>query len=148
MDQKTKATLIKMLGMTASSHDGEALVAIRKANALLAESNMNWHEFLMSFRISDQSYMTPPSKRKSQERGQERGQGGARRAADWGNVNSAKNDAQHTDGDEINRLFESAYANTSPRSSFYEFMDSVHDFWTQRGYLTVAQYQAIKRAAQ
>src|SRR6266699_3526606 len=94
MDQKTKATLIKMLGMTASSHDGEALVAIRKANALLAESNMNWHEFLMSFRISDQSYMTPPSKRK----------------ADWGNVNSVKNDAQHSDGDEINRLFENAYA--------------------------------------
>ena len=84
MDQKTKATLIKMLGMTASSHDGEALVAIRKANALLAESNMNWHEFLMSFRISDQSYMTPPSKRK----------------ADWGNVNSVKNDAQHNDGDD------------------------------------------------
>ena len=136
MDQKTKATLIKMLGMTASSHDGEALVAIRKANALLAESNMNWHEFLMSFRISDQSYMTPPSKRKSQHGG-----------ADWGNVNSVKNDAQHTDGDEINRLFENAYANTSPRSSFYEFIESVYEFWTQRGYLTVAQYQAIKRAS-
>ena len=136
MDAKTKIILIKMLGMTGSKHDGEALVAIRKANAILIENNLSWEDLLTSSsQPSRSSYATPPSKRKSQS------------TASWGDVNAAARDDQHNDSDEIDKLFEAAYDNMTPRSSFYEFIESVHTFWTERGYLTTAQYQAIKRAA-
>ena len=38
--------LVKLLGMTASSNDGEALVAIRKANRLLAEAGWSWDQLI------------------------------------------------------------------------------------------------------
>lgn len=135
MDAKTKTILIKMLGMTGSKHDGEALVAIRKANSILAENNLSWDELLSSSNqpASRSSYATPPSKRKNA-------------APSWGDVNSRVRDDHHTDSDEIDKMFEAAYDNTQRGSSFYEFIESVHTFWTERSYLTEAQYQSIKRA--
>ena len=140
VDQKTKTILIKMLGMTTSSHDGEALVAIRKANALLVENNLNWDQLLSSVSqtVSRSSYATPPSRRKSNM---------AKEPPSWDDINSRARDDQHTDADEIDKLFEAAYDNTPPGSSFYGFIESVHTFWSQRSYLTPAQYQAIRRAA-
>jgi len=38
--------LIKLMNLTTSTFDGEALNAIRKANLLLAESNISWAEFI------------------------------------------------------------------------------------------------------
>lgn len=38
--------LIKLLGMTGSSSDGEALVAIRKANALLQTAGWTWERLI------------------------------------------------------------------------------------------------------
>jgi len=139
MDQKTKTILIKMLGMTGSKHDGEALVAIRKANALLVENNLNWDQLLSSVSqtVSRSSYATPPSKR----------QNNFRQPPPWDDVNARARDDQHTDADEIDKLFEAAYDNTPPGSSFYGFIESVHTFWSVRNYLTPAQYQAIRRAA-
>ena len=41
-----KYRLIKLLNMTASQHDAEVLVAIRKSNALLRQSRATWSEVL------------------------------------------------------------------------------------------------------
>lgn len=38
----------KLMMLTTSDKDGEALVAMRKANAMLARDNLNWEEFLQS----------------------------------------------------------------------------------------------------
>lgn len=38
--------LTKLLMMTTSDNDGEALAAMRKANSLLAKANMNWENFI------------------------------------------------------------------------------------------------------
>ena len=38
--------LTKLLMMTTSSHDGEALVAIRKANEMLARDCLNWQDVM------------------------------------------------------------------------------------------------------
>ncbi len=38
--------LTKLLGMTQSSHDGEALNAVRLANRMLAENRLTWREAL------------------------------------------------------------------------------------------------------
>jgi hypothetical protein len=37
---------IKLMMLTTSDQDGEALTALRKANAMLAAENKNWEEFL------------------------------------------------------------------------------------------------------
>lgn len=37
---------IKLMMLTASDQDGEALTALRKANAMLAAENKNWEEFI------------------------------------------------------------------------------------------------------
>lgn len=41
-----KSKLIKFLELTASSNDGEALSAIRKANIFLKENKLNWIDFI------------------------------------------------------------------------------------------------------
>jgi len=38
--------LAKVLAMTTSNHDGEALSAIRRANEILAGENLTWTELL------------------------------------------------------------------------------------------------------
>ena len=44
--------LIKLMNLTTSTFDGEALNAIRKANLLLAESNISWAEFIKEKNIT------------------------------------------------------------------------------------------------
>jgi hypothetical protein len=135
MDQKSKSMFIKLMQMTTSSHDAEALVAIRKANALLAAANVNWEEFLAALdQQSRSSYMTPPSKRKRDHDMPE--------PTEFHDIGG-----KHDDDVEIDKLFERVYDRVPSGSSFYEFVQSVHDFWTQKGYLTEKQYQAIRRAA-
>jgi len=46
MDAKDRAMLVKLMGMTGSDHDGEALAAVRKATALLARNKTTWAEIL------------------------------------------------------------------------------------------------------
>jgi len=135
MDPKSKSLFIKLMMMTGSSHDGEALVAIRKANAILAEANVNWEEFLAALDQShDRSYMTPPSKRKEAKR-------------DPTEFSDVGGNEKHDNEAEIDALFERVYDRVHSGSSFYEFVQSVHDFWIQKGYLTEKQYQAIRRAS-
>jgi hypothetical protein len=60
-----KVRLTKLMRMTESVHDGEALTALRMANALLKAANVNWSDILGSPSTSAPSpdYRTPPSKR-------------------------------------------------------------------------------------
>jgi len=41
-----KERLIKLLNLTSSSNDSEALSSIRKANILIKEDNSNWEEII------------------------------------------------------------------------------------------------------
>lgn len=40
------ALFIKLMMMTTSTNDGEALAALRKANQILKELKLSWHEVL------------------------------------------------------------------------------------------------------
>jgi len=42
-----KTRLVKLVMMTTSNHDGEALNAIRMANSLLAANKLNWSDILL-----------------------------------------------------------------------------------------------------
>jgi len=105
--------LAKLLACTTSSNDHECLVAIRKANAMLAERNITWRLFLKG------RYPTTES---SPE---------------------ANSDAIHA-GDEINEMFEVVMKTAS--GTFSEFIESIHTWWEEKGFLTDKQYKALKGA--
>ena len=46
-----KDKLIKLLNLTTSKNDGEALSATRKANAFLKDNGINWEEFVLAHSI-------------------------------------------------------------------------------------------------
>jgi hypothetical protein len=107
---------IKLMMMTTSSHDHEALNAIRMANSFLAGMNRNWEEVLRG------------------------------KVTIVGGREAPRNFQQHTNEDEINAIFEKLFATVSERSTFRKFVEDVHSYWERRGYLTTAQYDALKNA--
>lgn len=111
---------VKLMMMTTSTHDGEVLNAIRMANSMLASTNQNWDELLHS-----KVRMEAPSSSRPQASGKRR----------------------HTDAREIDPMFQELFDTVSQSSSFYKFVESVHTFWEQNGFLTDNQYQAISKAA-
>ncbi len=46
MDAATRDRLAKVMAMTTSSHDAEALAAVRRANGILAKHQLTWQEAL------------------------------------------------------------------------------------------------------
>jgi hypothetical protein len=132
---KVPATFVKLMMLTTSEHDHEALVAIRKANAMLAQANVNWEEFLTAVEATRSQAAPPKPQTKSPSRSE-----------DFSDVGMTGD--RYTDADTINRLFEACFSNTPRSSSFREFLDSVHTFWEINGYLSKAQYEAIQRSAQ
>jgi hypothetical protein len=131
---KVPPTFVKLMMLTTSEHDHEALVAIRKANAMLAQANVNWEEFLTAVEATRQQ--AAPSKPQTRS---------ANRSEDFEDV--GQSGGKYTDADTINHLFDQAYRQTSSTSSFREFLDSVHTYWEVNGYLTKAQFEAIQRSA-
>jgi hypothetical protein len=107
---------IKLMMMTTSSHDNEALSALRMANAELASLNRNWEEILRGkVKVETPSKSAPTGKK--------------------------------FDGPDINPMFERAFNRCKPNSSFYEFLESIHAWWETKGFLTEAQYNALKRSS-
>lgn len=132
--------LVKLMMMTTSPHDGEALVAIRKANAILASQNLNWEEFLRGAQpaAEDNSWRTPPSRRRSR----------AQRYTDsyHGDFDDSNNFRLHTDPSIIDPMFERALRNS--KGSFKKFIENLEEWWTEKGFLTEKQYNAVKQAAE
>jgi hypothetical protein len=118
---------VKLMMMTTSPNDAEALIALRKANRILSEAKVNWAELLAATRQPNE---VP---RQSERR---------RPEPEWKNVG----DERHDDADEIDSLFERAFAQKMSEG-FEEFLCSVRMWWERRGFLTERQYRAVKRAA-
>jgi hypothetical protein len=123
------AQFVKLMMMTTSSHDNEALTALRKANAMLASANLNWEEYLggpREYRSAqnppwDEDKVQPPRQQRRHER-----------------ANSDEN---------IDRMFEEAFARVRPGSSFRQTIESIHTWWEEKGFLTQKQLDVIQRAA-
>ena len=106
---------IKLMMMTTSPNDGEVLNAVRMANAALIEANLNWDEFL---------------------------RGKARITGDTPTVHSGK---KYDNASEINQMFDAVLQNVKPGSSFFKFLESIHDWWDVKGWLTEKQYNALRK---
>lgn len=127
----------KLMMMTTSDNDQEALTALRKANGILAEAGVNWEEFLNAVDIERRN-KTGQSRKRERERND--------RAANFSDVQSGKRNGRYDDADAINALFEMAYQNVT-NSGFRGFLDSVHTWWEANGFLTEGQYNAVRKAA-
>lgn len=107
---------IKLMQLTTSSFDAEALSALRKANALLMSANNNWEDLLR----------------------------GKVRMVSGPNENQIAGE-QHTGADEIDHMFDGLMrSRLSP--SFCEFVEAVHTWWEEKGFLTERQFEAIRDA--
>lgn len=113
---------VKLMTMTTSSNDGETLNAIRMANAQLAKTNQTWEDLLAGKvkMISDSVFGDAPNPQKP------------------------KSTVRHTDPDDINPMFETLLCEV--KGSFRGYVESVHEWWEAKGFLTDAQYTALKRA--
>jgi hypothetical protein len=107
----------KLMMMATSSHDHEALVALRMANSMLAAVDRNWEELLKGKVVVQ---------------------------GDW--ESKARDRTRHVDSKEIDTMFRHLLYSVPLHSSFRMFIEDVHQWWLARGFLTSAQYAALKRA--
>lgn len=119
MDLKRFETFIKLMNLTTSDQDGEALVALRKANAVLMESNINWEQLLRS-KVS---------------------------VKDAGQNQTTYKGRQFTNTAEIDAMFDALFKKIPTTSSFRTgFLDDVHKWWEEKGFLTEKQYNAVLKS--
>jgi len=117
METKKFEKFIKLMGLTTSSNEGEALNAIRKANFLLAEANLAWDEFLRGkAKISGTNSKDDIPKKRFEN------------------------------ADEINKMFQGVTHNLRTGTSFYDFVQNLHQWWERKGYLTQKQYEALRKS--
>lgn len=136
MPQTDKFTrLIQLMMMTTSDMDGEALVALRKANAMLAEQNMNWEELLRA---------KVKFARQEQTEAHHQRERGARDRTD----RTTNQTHERASAEQIDAWFEILLDSVPPASSFREFVEDVYEFWERQGYLTEKQEDAIRRSAE
>ena len=134
MAEIDRTRLTKLLAMTTSDNDGEALNAMRKANAYIASWEMTWEDVLarpQATVINIGLQRAPPAT--NPYRGEDQ---------DW--------DPPHLrDKVVIDTMFRAIYA--QPRTDneeFWTFLDSVHQYWKDKQRLTPKQFQAIRNCYQ
>jgi len=110
---------LKLMNLTTSQFDGEALSAIRMANSVLASQNQTWEDLLSGKIVM----ISPPADTKPKP----------------------SSSIRYTDAIEIDGYFDAL----SQRNlgTFKEWVDSVHQWWEEKGFLTEAQYKTLKRSA-
>jgi len=128
-------TFIKLMMMSTSSNDNEALSALRHANAMLAAANNNWEDFVRGKVKMEPGLITDPFAGAPDPTGKTRPRSGG-----GGNT--------HTDETEINGYFEKLLVvNGGVKTGFRTFVESVYEWWEEKGFLTEKQYETIKKAA-
>lgn len=117
--------LTKLLAMTTSTNDHEALAALRLANAMLTREKLSWEQALAApERTVTVTVSRQPEPYKAEE--------------NWSSPHLS-------DKVMIDLMFRAIYA--QPRSGneeFWQFMDSIHQRWQQFGSLSPGQYQALR----
>lgn len=124
--------LTKLLAMTTSDNDGEALNALRMANKLLAAEQLTWEEVLGQ----------------PQHRGITVTVNG--HAARYSGMSEAPLQGEWvpphlTDAPTINMMFRTIQNCGAYYAANREFIDSVHNWWLRHKQLSVKQYNAIRR---
>lgn len=144
MDAKALDKLGKLMALTTSDNDHEALQAVRAANRLLAKAKVRWPDVLLRPRESRAGPRERPAASPySEEMGQQ-----AAQAAQWA-WDAAQRDLSEMlrDAAEVRGMFEDAFAGATPGSSVWDFLKSLEGQWQRRGKLTTKQREALARTA-
>ena len=115
------AMFLKLLNLTTSSFDHEALSAIRMANAVLARQNHTWEDLLAGKVVM---IAAPDSKIVGEK---------------------SATGTRHYNGAVINAYFNSL--SRRDLGTFQDWVNSVREWWDTKGFLTEAQFTTLKRAA-
>jgi hypothetical protein len=110
---------VKLMQMTTSDNDGEALSALRRANAMLKAERKNWEDLVAGL-----------VRMESEEKKDY--------TNDFGNT---------VYEEDVNSMFEKAFANVRPNSSFRETVEGIHKWWLSKHFLSERQFQTIRKAA-
>lgn len=112
---------IKLMMMAQSSNDAEALTALRKANAKLASINRNWEELLRG-KVAISDFPDAPAM------GGDLKTGGGQKYTDP-HISAMLDDLMR-----------------EVRGGFRDFIESINEWWEQKGFLTEKQYNTIKKS--
>jgi hypothetical protein len=129
----------KLMMLTTSTNDHEALTALRKANAILAGDRISWAELLEG--LSKPKRTAEASVRRNRKKAKASRSPPPRREPEpdrWQRYDNAQ---------EINLMFACVYHN-GVGGTFAAFIESIHAFWTQHGFLTEKQFAALRQAAE
>lgn len=122
-----RVRFVKLMEMTASDNDGEALNALRMANKMMAAEKLRWGDVLQQERSTTINVVMRP-----------RTEDGLQESGDWV--------APHLkDTHVIELMFRTVYA-TPMNDGFRQFIDSLHQWWLQHKQLTQRQYNALRQA--
>lgn len=122
--------LIKVLALTTSSNDGEALNAIRKANEIIKGEGLTWEQVLQQVTVRETNITV-------HRHGMA---GAARQEPSWVPPHLQ-------DPIIIELMFRAVFA--MPRSDneeFWQFLESIHNRWRTHKNLTEKQYDALRRS--
>lgn len=127
--------LIKLMMMTTSTNDGEALTAVRKANAMLKVEGSDWSKFLSSPSSIglDRRPQQPPPRPPMKPTG--------RGTTDTHKYPPPKD--RFTDND-IPRMLQSLMRDT--KGDFRNLIESLYQQWNDKHYLTERQYEVVINA--
>ena len=140
-------TFVKLMMMTTSDHDREALTALRKANALLKAEGKNWEELITGL-VPMEPDRPPPREEEPRGRSRPRPQ---RETPPWEGEEAWREDVPRRGSPEYQTfmfgIFEEALAKVRKGSSFRNTVESIHQWWQDKGFLTDAQLRVILKAA-
>lgn len=108
--------LVKMMGLTTSENDHEALAALRQANKVLEKGKLTWADVFNRLVSVDMEEAEPQPDTSA------KGQSG-----------------------DIERAFEIVKRGLRP-GSFNDFISSLEEQWREKGYLSPAQREALFKA--
>lgn len=132
--------LIKLLGMTGSSFDGEAIAAMRKANQILKEANMSWADIIKppatARQMHQSTYVKPEYEHFAEPK-------------PWEGARGQQSSANAGDRKAIEFMFEKIFKDKSFENSkpeYREMMHSIHRQWASSGRLSPKQRTVIENA--
>lgn len=144
-----KERLTKLMMMTTSSNDAEVVVAVRKANQLLAQAGMTWEEFIRLRPVAPRTSSPPPRTPSPAWEAPSVQREFAEFTSGW-TYNEKKRTAEVPPGiseDEVDRLMELAVARVRGSTSFGRVVRGIKSWWDRERKLTPKQLTTIKRAA-
>lgn len=135
---------VKLMALTTSSIDGEALSALRKANAMLDETNMTWEQLLagkVKF-VRDEFGGAKSSARRDYEKrsGARPHRPGPEPQAGWYYAEDF--------GPQINEMFEFIDRQLAPDNSFRAWVSDVYEQWINRNKISERQYTVLRQACE